>query len=120
NTLTDLWSIFRLVVPGMLPRYAKFRDDYLRPIEAGQRVARTEPGSSDDTEEQVQQKTRSREAMTKLRTKIRPFMLRRTKESVAAELPDKQEMVLQVQMEREHEQLYQQILQRERKNVLNL
>lgn len=120
NTLSDLWSIFRLVVPGMLPRYAKFRDDYLRPIEAGQRVARTEPGSSDDTEEQVQQKTRSREAMTKLRTKIRPFMLRRTKESVAAELPDKQEMVLQVQMEREHEQLYQQILQRERKNVLNL
>lgn len=120
NTLSDLWSIFRLVVPGMLPRYAKFRDDYLRPIEAGQRVARTEPGNTEDTEEQVQQKTRSREAMTKLRTKIRPFMLRRTKEAVAAELPDKQEMVLQVQMEREHEQLYQQILQRERKNVLNL
>ena len=120
NTLSDLWSIFRLVVPGMLPRFAKFRDDYLRPIEAGQRVARTEPGTNDDVEQQVQQQTRSREAMTKLRTKIRPFMLRRTKESVAAELPDKQEMVLQVQMEQEHEQLYQQILQRERKNVLNL
>lgn len=120
NTLSDLWSIFRLVVPGMLPRFAKFRDDYLRPIEAGQRVARTEPGKTDDVETQVQRQTRSREAMTKLRTKIRLFMLRRTKESVAAELPEKQEMVLQVQMEREHEQLYQQILQRERKNVLNL
>lgn len=120
NTLSDLWSIFRLVVPGMLPRYAKFRDDYLRPIEAGQRVARTEPAKDHDVEERVQQQTRSRAAMTKLRTKIRPFMLRRTKESVAAELPDKQEMVLQVPMEPAHEQLYQQILQRERKNVLNL
>jgi SNF2 family DNA or RNA helicase len=118
NTLADLWSIFRLVVPGMLPRYSKFRDDFLRPIEAGQRVARTEPGTSD--EERADQQTRSREAMDKLRTKIRPFMLRRTKESVAAELPDKQEMVLQVPMEPEHDKLYQQILQRERKNVLNL
>ena len=118
NTLSDLWSIFRLVVPGMLPRYAKFRDDFLRPIEAGQRVARTEPGNPD--EERAEQQTRSREAMNKLRTKIRPFMLRRTKESVAAELPDKHEMVLQVPMESEHEKLYQQILQRERKNVLNL
>ena len=118
NTLSDLWSIFRLVVPGMLPRYAKFRDDFLRPIEAGQRVARTEPGKPDD--ERAGQQTRSREAMSRLRTKIRPFMLRRTKESVAAELPDKQEMVLQVPMEPEHEKLYQQILQRERKNVLNL
>lgn len=120
NTLSDLWSIFRLVVPGMLPRFAKFRDDYLRPIEAGQRVARTEPSTDNDVEERVQQQTRSREAMTKLRTKIRPFMLRRTKESVAAELPDKQEMVLRVPMEPEHEKLYQQILQRERKSVLNL
>lgn len=118
NTLSDLWSIFRLVVPGMLPRYAKFRDDYLRPIEAGQRVARTEPGKPD--EERADQQSRSREAMDTLRRKIRPFMLRRTKESVAAELPDKQEMVLQVPMEPEHERLYQQILQRERKNVLNL
>lgn len=119
NTLSDLWSIFRLVVPGMLPRYAKFRDDFLRPIEAGQRVARTEPGKHDD-EERADHHARSRAAMAKLRTKIRPFMLRRTKESVAAELPDKQEMVLQVPMEPEHEKLYQQILQRERKNVLNL
>lgn len=119
NTLSDLWSIFRLVVPGMLPRYAKFRDDFLRPIEAGQRVARTEPGNQ-DVDERLQQQTRSREAMSKLRTKIRPFMLRRTKESVAAELPAKQEMVLQVPMEPEHEKLYQSILQRERKNVLNL
>src|SRR5699024_6353759 len=120
NTLSDVWSIFRLVVPGMLPRFAKFREDYLRPIDAGQRVARTEPGKTDDVETQVQRQTRSREVMTKLQTKIRPFVLRRTKESVDAELPEKQEMVLQVQMERYHEQLYQQILQRERKNVLNL
>ena len=120
NTLSDLWSIFRLVVPGMLPRFATFRELYLRPIEAAQRVARTEPGNTDDVETQAQQRMRSQQAMSTLRTKIRPFMLRRTKEAVASELPDKQEMVLQVQMETEHQQLYQQILQRERKNVLNL
>src|SRR5699024_3250411 len=93
---------------------------YLRPIEAAQRVARTEPGNTDDVETQAQRQMRSQQAMSTLRTKIRPFMLRRTKEAVASELPDKQEMVLQVQMETEHQQLYQQILQRERKNVLNL
>src|SRR5699024_163137 len=88
--------------------------------QAVESVARDVTERTDDGEIQEHHQTRSGEAMTKLRTKIRPFMLRRTKESVAAELPEKQEMVLQVQMEREHEQLYQQILQRERKNVLNL
>src|SRR5690625_7946824 len=86
NTLSDLWSIFRLVVPGMLPRDAKFRDDYLRPIEAGQRVARTEPAKDHDVEERVQQQTRSRAAITKFRTEIQPFMLRRTEGSVDAAL----------------------------------
>src|SRR5699024_1093042 len=108
NTLSDLWSIFLLVVPGMHPRFATFRELYFRPIEAAQRVARTEPGNTDDVETQAQRQMRSQQAMSTLRTKIRPFMLRRTKEAVASELPDKQEMVLQVQMETEHQQLYQQ------------
>src|SRR5699024_1270664 len=120
NTLSDLWSIFRLVVPGMLPRFATFRELYLRPIEAAQRVARAEPGSCDGVETPGQQRMRSQQAMSTLRTKIRRFMLRRTKEAVASELPDKQDMVLQVQLETEHQQFYQQFLQRERKNVLNL
>src|SRR5699024_11127210 len=40
NSLSDLWSISRLVVPGMLPRFATFRELYFRPIEADQRVDR--------------------------------------------------------------------------------
>src|SRR5699024_8331604 len=105
NTLSDLWSIFRLVAPGMLPRYAKFLADCLRPLEAGLRVARTQPGKP--AEERAEQLTRSREAMNKLRTNMRPFMLPWPNDSLAAELPDKQERVLQVPMESEHEQLYQ-------------
>src|SRR5699024_12570473 len=85
NTLSDLWSIFRLVVPGMLPRFANFRELYLRPIEAAQRVGRTERGNTDDVETQAQRQMRSQQAMSTLRTKLRPFMLRRRKEAVRSE-----------------------------------
>jgi len=47
-------------------------------------------------------------------------VLRRTKESVAPELPPKQEQVLEVTLNPEHEELYQKHLQRERQKVLGL
>ena len=47
-------------------------------------------------------------------------MLRRTKEQVAADLPDKQEQVLELELHPRHRKLYQTHLQRERQKVLGL
>jgi SNF2 family DNA or RNA helicase len=47
-------------------------------------------------------------------------MLRRTKEAVAAELPEKQEQVLRVDLSPRHRRLYDLYLQRERQKLLGL
>ena len=46
--------------------------------------------------------------------------MRRTKEQVAADLPEKQEQVLEVELHPRHRRLYQTHLQRERQKVLGL
>jgi SNF2 family DNA or RNA helicase len=60
------------------------------------------------------------ERLEKLRRRIRPLMLRRTKENVAKELPEKQEQVLQIELTPDHQALYDTFLQRERQKLLGL
>ncbi|TCM23811.1 DEAD/DEAH box helicase [Novosphingobium sp. ST904] len=67
NRLTDLWSLASLTNPGLLGTYEGFRTSYRTPIEK----------HGDPT------------ARTALARRIRPFMLRRTKDAVAADLPPK-------------------------------
>lgn len=98
NSLTDLWSIMSIATPGLFPSPRKFREEFVRPIEKG-----------DDPERLAQ-----------LRRMVRPFMLRRTKEQVAPELPPKQEQLLEVDLSAGHRKLYDAILQRERQKVLGL
>ncbi|MDO5067669.1 MAG: DEAD/DEAH box helicase [Propionibacteriaceae bacterium] len=98
NSLTDLWALMSLAVPGLYPSVTRFKRDYVKPIESGQ-----EP-----------------EKMAVLRRRLRPFMLRRTKDLVAADLPEKQEQVSAVTLETKHRKLYDTVLQRERKKVLGL
>ncbi|GAA4668569.1 DEAD/DEAH box helicase [Frondihabitans cladoniiphilus] len=98
NSLVDLWSLFRVVSPGLLSTGLKFTEDYVKPIAAGGRP----------------------ELMQTLRRRIRPFLLRRTKERVAADLPEKQEQVLRVDLDPAHRELYDMFLQRERQKLLGL
>ena len=98
NSLMDLWSLLSLVAPGMFPDPKKFTETYRKPIERG-----TDP-----------------ELLTTLRRRIRPFIRRRTKEQVAADLPAKQEQVLTVELNSRHHKIYQTHLQRERRKVLRL
>ena len=63
---------------------------------------------------------RTRELLGQLRRRIRPLIMRRTKEQVAADLPEKQEQVLEVELHPRHRRLYQTHLQRERQKVLGL
>ncbi|WIE55693.1 DEAD/DEAH box helicase [Curtobacterium sp. MCBD17_003] len=103
NGLMDLWSIFSVVAPGLLSSVTRFTDDVVKPV-----------ASPDLTPEQ------RADVMGRLRRRIRPLMLRRTKESVAADLPEKVEQVLHVDLDPEHRALYDRTLQRERLKVLDL
>jgi superfamily II DNA or RNA helicase len=101
NNLMELWSLFSIVAPGLFPSARKFTEDYVRVIEA-----------ADDP--------RSGEVLARLRRRIRPLMMRRTKELVASDLPAKQEQVLQIDLEPRHKKLYETFLQRERQKLLGL
>lgn len=98
NSLTDLWSLLALTAPGVLGNAVQFRTEFVQPIESGEHP----------------------EKMEVLRRRVRPFMLRRTKELVAKDLPEKQEQTLHVELEPAHRKLYDRVLQRERKKVLGL
>lgn len=98
NHLGELWAILNLVAPGLFPSRRAFDERYRRPIE--------EDGNA--------------ERRDLLRRRIRPLMLRRTKEAVAPELPAKQEQVLTVALAPRHRRLYDATLQRERQKLLDL
>ena len=98
NNLMELWSLLSLTAPGLFPSPTRFREHYARPI-----------GRQSDTE-----------LLARLRRRIKPLVKRRTKEQVAADLPAKQEQVLDVELDPAHRRIYQRHLQRERAKVLGL
>ena len=102
NSLTDLWALFHVVAPGLFPSQRRFAEQYLRPLAAG--------GAAGD----------GAELIAKLRRRIRPLMMRRTKELVASELPAKQEQELRVDLSPRHRRLYDTVLQKERQKLLGL
>ncbi|WP_123652979.1 DEAD/DEAH box helicase [Curtobacterium sp. ZW137] len=103
NGLTDLWALFSIVAPGLLSSWTRFGDDYVKPL------------ASPDLRGEAR-----RELTARLRRRIRPLMLRRTKESVAADLPPKQEQVVRVTLDPAHREVYERTLNRERLKVLDL
>ena len=98
NNLMELWSVLSLAAPGLFPYAARFKDRFAKPIEQG----------------------RDADTLASLRRRIRPVMLRRTKDLVAADLPAKQEQVLEVELSPRHRRLYDTHLQRERQRILKL
>ena len=98
NRLMELWSLLSIVAPGLYPYPDRFAELVANPVE-----------KEGDTE-----------VLERFRRRIRPFLLRRTKELVAADLPPKQEQVLEVPLTPRHRKIYETHLQRERQNVLGL
>lgn len=111
NNLGELWAMFALAVPGLLGSGRHFREAFALPIERGISGGDSDKGANEDT---------AREHMARLRRRIAPFILRRTKDSVALDLPPKQEQVLPVQLVGEHKRMYDRQLQRERQRLLKL
>lgn len=85
NHLGELWSIVRIVSPGLFGSWDHFRERFAVPIERRQDQA----------------------ALEDLRMTLRPFLLRRTKAAVAPELPPRTEVVRWVTLSGAEREIYQ-------------
>ncbi len=85
NSLTDLWAQLNFVNPGLLGSLSWFRREFTRPIE----------------------KMHDEEQEAKLKKLITPFILRRTKEMVAADLPPVTEQAVYCDMTEEQAKIYE-------------
>lgn len=84
NRLSELWSIFDYLMPGFLYGYETFRKELETPIV----------------------KYKDEEASNRLKKMVAPFILRRLKKNVLADLPDKLEEVRYAKLEKEQQKLY--------------
>jgi superfamily II DNA or RNA helicase len=98
NNLLELWSLLSITAPGLFPHQAGFEKHYRGPIE----------------------RDNDRDRLAQLRRRIKPLMLRRTKEQVVSDLPPKQEQVVDLPLNPKHRRVYDTHLQRERSKVLGL
>ena len=96
NSVLDLWSIFDFLMPGYLGTAQDFRERYELPIT----------------------KEKNFETQKRLARRLRPFMLRRLKKDVAADLPAKLEQISFCELTPDQRSVYQQVIQASRKEVL--
>lgn len=87
NHLGELWSLFHFLMPGLLGDAKQFRTLFKTPIE----------------------KNKDMERQTLLANRVRPFMLRRTKNQVVKELPPKTEMTRVIELDGIQRDLYEAI-----------
>jgi len=93
NRWEDLWSLFHFLEPGLLGDQKEFQANML----AAQLDVRY---------------------LNALRKKIRPFLLRRTKEEVALQLPEKIEQTVWIEMEEKQREFYESFLSGHCKGIL--
>lgn len=98
NSTTEIWSQFAFLNPGLLGNLDFFREQFVNPIEKRQDQA----------------------AASLLKRLIFPFILRRTKEQVATELPARTERILYAQMTESQSSFYEATKRKFRAEVLDL
>ncbi|MFK7892109.1 MAG: DEAD/DEAH box helicase [Granulosicoccus sp.] len=87
NHLGELWSLFDFLMPGLLGPQKRFTQHFRTPIE--------KHGDAD--------------RQSRLNNAIAPFMLRRRKQDVAAELPAKTEIIEKIELDVDQARLYESI-----------
>jgi len=87
NSVNDLWTQMSFINPGLLGTQQYFQNEFVAPIE----------------------KKKDEEKARKLQALIKPFVLRRTKEQVATELPPKIENLFYCKMSEEQANVYEQV-----------
>ncbi|MFR1449382.1 MAG: SNF2-related protein [Beduini sp.] len=97
NSLSELWSIFDFIMPGLLLTHYKFKEMYELPII----------------------KDQDKKTHKKLMKRIQPFILRRMKNDVLKELPDKIETKYLIDLSPKQKELYLALLQETQQNIAN-
>ncbi|MFN8437007.1 MAG: SNF2-related protein [Cytophagales bacterium] len=97
NSTLDLWSQMNFVNPGLLGTQQFFKTEFLTPIE----------------------KKKDLDKVKKLHALVKPFILRRKKNQVATELPDKIEQIVYCDMTEEQEKLYEETKSYYRNEIAN-
>ena len=90
NHLGELWNLFQFANPGLLGSHDQFHEKYIVPIELQDNKERSRP----------------------LKRIVSPFMLRRTKQEVIEELPDKTEINIPVELSSDELAVYEAIRRR--------
>ena len=85
NHLGELWAQFDFLMPGFLGNKVSFQRNFRNPIE----------------------KRRDTDTAARLRGRIAPFLLRRTKDQVVSELPPKSVIVKRIELEGKQRDLYE-------------
>ena len=98
NNTFELWSQFAFLNPGLLGSMDYFKHEFANAIENGQ----------------------DQQSAATLRKLIYPFILRRTKEQVAPELPPRTERILYTEMDAPQKKLYAQTRDHYRAELLGL
>lgn len=93
NKLSELWSIFDFIMPKYLYSHDYFKQTY---------------NSTDTTDSDIEE----------LKKRVNPFLLRRMKEHVAKELPQKVETYSFVELLEEQQAIYEKYLDRIKRNLL--
>ncbi len=98
NSVRDLWSICQFVSPGYLGGRKEFSIRFEKPLSSTNGDAQAE---------------------ARLHRRLRPLLLRRLKTEVAKELPPKVEQVLYVDLTKDQRQVYNQILEESKNQILD-
>lgn len=94
NSIMELWSIFDFILPGYLDNITKFRKKYKNSL--------NNPDSK---------------KIFNLKNIVSPFILRRTKNEVLTELPEKVENNMIVELSKEQKKLYMAYVKRAKKEL---
>ncbi|HEY3493431.1 MAG TPA: DEAD/DEAH box helicase, partial [Polyangiaceae bacterium] len=94
NRLEELWSVMNFANPGLLGKKSNFSEQYVGPIAVGQA-----------------------DAAERLRSRIRPFVLRRMKRDVTPELPPRTDSVLYVELDAGERSVYDAVRAATKKDV---
>ncbi len=97
NGVHELWSLFDFLMPGLLLDHREFREEFERPI----------------------REFNDNEALARLKRRVQPFLLRRTKETVAPELPPRIEQNDWCEMTPTQVSLYADVLASTRRDVFD-
>lgn len=102
NHLGELWNLFRFINPGLLGTADQFSLRFAGPIE------------------RAQDKRAETAARARLRRLIQPFVLRRIKSQVLAELPPRTEIVIPVDLSEDETTLYESLRRQAIDKLANL